>query len=101
MCFGPQMNRRAVRIALNALFTEDPTKDPILAKVLQSMGLDGTKPILHREHPVVVGTEEIRPLCPPDTATNGLLHDKQNPVIVQFTDMLGKFFPIHRFIWVN
>ena len=79
-------------LALNSLFTEDPAKDPALFKVLQSMGLDGEKAILHREHPAVVGSEERRPLCPPDTGTNGLLHDSLDPVKVQFTVMLGKFF---------
>ena len=80
MCFGPQMNRRVVRLALNGLFTRDLAKDPALAKVLQSVGLDGTKPILHRDHPVVVGTEHILPLCPPDTSMKSILDDKCNPV---------------------
>jgi hypothetical protein len=50
------------------------------------------KAILHREHPTVVGSEERRPLCPPDTGTNGLLHNSSDPVKTQFTFMLGKFF---------
>jgi hypothetical protein len=60
--------------------------------VLQSMGLDGKKNILHREHCIYFGSEERRPLCPSDTGTNGLLHDSLDPVKVQFTVMLGKFF---------
>ncbi len=72
------MNRRVVRLALDGLFTGDPEKDSALAKVLQSMGLDVKRPILHSNHPVVVGAEEIRPLCPPDTATKSLLHDRRN-----------------------
>jgi len=35
------MNRRVVCLVVNALFTENPAKDPALANVLQSMGLDG------------------------------------------------------------
>jgi hypothetical protein len=98
MCFVLQMNRRMVRLALNALFTGDPRKDPALAKVLQSVGLDGKKPILHREHPVVVGTEEIRPLCPPDTASKSLLRVGET-TCDQFMNMLGKFLlSIHMFI---
>ncbi len=86
------MNIRVACLAVNSLFTENPAKDPALAKVLQSMGLDGKKNILHREHPVLFGLEERRPLCPPDTRTDGLLHDSLNPVKVQFTGMLGKFY---------
>ena len=90
-----------MRLALNSLFTEDPAKDPALFKVLQSMGLDGEKAILHRGHPAVVGSEERPPLCPPDTATNGLLHESSEPVKVQFTFMLGKFFfRIHCFFGI-
>ena len=98
MCFGPQANRRAFSNALNTLFTQDPAKDPALVKVLQAVGLDGTKPILHREHPVVVGTEEIRPLCPPDTASKSLLRVGETKCD-QFMNMLGKFLlSIHMFI---
>ncbi len=65
MCFGPQMNRCVMCLAMNALFTEDPAKDPALYKMLQAVGLDGTKPILHCEHPVVTGTEQLLPSPPP------------------------------------
>ena len=67
MCFGPEVNRRVVHNAVNLLFTGNPEKDPALAKVLQSMGLDGQNSILHQEHPVFFGLEERHPLCPPDT----------------------------------
>ena len=99
MCFLPQMNRRVVRNALNALFTGDPGKDNVLAKVLQAMGLDGKTPILHRTHPVVVGREDSRPLCPPDTTTKSVVDDRQMPVNAQFINMLGKFFFSYKFYW--
>jgi hypothetical protein len=86
------MNRRVVRLALEALFTADPEKDPALAKVLQSVGLDGKKPILHGDHPVVVGKEDRLPLCPPDTTSKSIVQDGQIPVNAQFINMLGKFF---------
>ena len=92
MCFLPQMNRRVVRNAVNALFTGDPKKDNVLAKVQQALGLDGKTPILHRAHPVVVGREDSRPLCPPDTTTKSVVDDRQMPVNAQFINMLGKFF---------
>ena len=93
MYFGPpQGNRRVVRHALNSLFYDDPAKDPALEKVLQSMGLDGKKSILHREHCIYFGSEDRPFLCPPDTGTHGLLHDSSDPVKVQFSVMLGKFF---------
>jgi hypothetical protein len=84
MCFGPQMNRRVVLLALNGLFTGDPEKNPALAKVLQSVRLDGKKPILHRDHPDVVSKEEILSLCTLNTALKNLCalqtHSSQCPV---------------------
>jgi hypothetical protein len=99
MCFGPQANRRAFRNALNTLFTQDPAKDPALVKVLQAVGLDGTKPILHREHPVVVGMERILPLCPPTTSVKSVLHDTSKQVNAEFSSMLGKFVSPYIFCW--
>ncbi len=99
MCFGSQMNRRMVCLALNVLFTGDPAKDPALAKVHQAVGLEGTKPILHYDHPVVVGTEELLQLCPPDTNTKSIVDHHSKPVNAQFTSMLGKFlFSIQIFL---
>ena len=97
---GSQANRREVRKAVNLLFTENPSKDPALAKVLKSMGLDGTKPILHPEHPVILGsyTDGVRSttaLCPPDTKTISHVADRSKPVNVMFTNMLGNFFHTH------
>ena len=86
-----------MRLALNSLFNGDPAKDPALEKVLQSMGLDGKKSILHREHCIYFGSEERCTLCPPDTGTNGLLHDSSDPVKAQFTVMLGNFFFPHTY----
>ena len=99
MCFLPQMNRRVVRNAVNALFTGDPKKDNVLAKVQQALGLDGKTPILHRVHPVVVGREDSRPLCPPDTTKKSVVDDRQMPVNAQFINMLGKFFFSYKFYW--
>ena len=97
--FWTQANRRAFRNALNTLFTQDPAKDPALAKVLQAVGLDGTKPILHREHPVVVGTEQALPLCPPTTTVRSVLHDTSKQVNTEFSSMLGKFVFPYIFCW--
>ena len=95
-------NRTALaanRNALNTLFLEDQAKDPALAKVLQSVGLDGTKPILHSEHPVVVGMEWGLPLCPPTTSVRSVLHDISKQVNAEFSSMLGKFVFPYIFCW--
>ncbi len=74
------MNKQLVSLALNALFTDE---DPALAKVLQSVGLDGKRPILHRDHPVVVGKEDILPLCTPNAASKRILQDRSIQVNAQ------------------
>ncbi len=78
--------------AVNTSFTEDLAKDPALLKVLQAVGLDGTKPILHRAHPVVEGTEQTLPLYPPSTSVRSVLHDSSKPVNVEFSSILSTFF---------
>ncbi len=90
--------RCIVCLALNGLFTGYPENDPALSKVLRSVGLDGKKTILHSNHPVVVGREDILSLCPPDTCTKSLVQDGHIPVNAQFTFMLSKFFSPHTYI---
>ncbi len=56
-----------MRTALNLLLTGDPTTTIGLDKVLKAVGLPDDKPVLHREHPVVVGSEgPFVLLCPAD-----------------------------------
>ena len=99
MCFGPQANRRVFRVAVNTLFCGDPAKHPDLAQVLQAMGWDPSKTVLHREHPAVIFTEESLPLCPPATTVKSVLHDRSKQVNVEFSTMLGKFIFSYLFCW--
>ena len=85
MCFGPQANRRVFRVAVNTLICEDPAKHPDLAQVLQAMGWDPSKTVLHCVHPAVIGTEESLPLCPPATTIKSVLHDRSKQVNVEFS----------------
>ena len=92
--FGVQTDRAAARDAVNTLFLGNPTTNPALCKVHQAMGLPGTKPILHAEHPVVVGcgvTGEFV-LCPPDTHTTSSVIDTAVETNAQFIKVLGKHF---------
>ena len=83
-----------VRKAMNELFTNNPTTNPTLRKVLQDMGLPGNKPALHPEHPVVVGCGVAGKfiLCPEDTTSASSLSDSAVETNAQFINMLGKLF---------
>ena len=71
--------------------TGEPAAVPGLEKVLQAMGLSGKKPVLHAEHPVVVGlSEEQLLLCPPDTHRKSSVLQKESDVNTNFANMLGK-----------
>jgi hypothetical protein len=96
--FCAQANRMVVRKAMNELFRNNPTTNPTLRKVLQEMGLPGDKPVLHAEHPAVVGCgvpgEFI--FCPADTNSTSSFSDGTVETNVQFTTMLGKqYFRSH------
>ena len=92
MCFGPQANRRVFRVAVNTLFCGDPAKHPDLAQVLQAMGWDPSKTVLHREHPLLSVRRSHFPVCPPATTVKSALHDRSKQVNVEFSTMLGKLF---------
>jgi len=88
----------AVRRGLNELFLGNPTTNPALRKVHQAMGLPGDKPVLHAEHPAVVGCgvpgEFI--FCPADTNSTSIFSDGTVETNAQFTSMLGKqYFRSH------
>ncbi len=87
-----QANRLAVHKALNVLFLKNPATDPTLRKVLEEMGFAGDKPVLHPEHPAVVGCGEPGEfiLCPADTNSGSSFSDSAVETNAQFTNMLGK-----------
>ena len=88
-----QANRLAVHKALKGSAT-----DPSLRKVLEEMGFAEDKPVLHPEHPAVVGCgvqgEFI--FCPADTNSVSSFSDSAVETNAQFTNMLGKqYFRAH------
>ena len=80
-----------MRNAVNQMLTGDPSTTIGLAKVLQAVGLPGVNPVLHPEHPVVVGSEGPFVLCPVDTTTTSSVATT-SVVNTQFIHMLGKSF---------
>ena len=93
-----QANRLAVRKALNDLFLKNPATDPTLRKVLEEMGFAGDKPVLHPEHPAVVGcgVQGKFIFCPADTNSVSSFSDSAVETNAQFTNMLGKqYFRAH------
>jgi hypothetical protein len=95
-----QSNKAVVRRILNDLLLNNPATNPTLCKILEEMGLSGDKPVLHPEHPVVVGCgvagEFI--LCPVDTTSASSLSDSAVETNAQFIDMLGKLYFLTRLI---
>lgn len=89
-----------MRVAVNLLFTGDPATTTGLAKVLEAVGLPDDKPVLHPQHPVVVGTEGPFVLCPADTNTTSSL-TTTSVVNTQFVNMLGKSFCLIRLIGLH
>ena len=71
-------------VDVNTSFCGYLVKHPDLAQVLQAMGWDPSKTVLHRVHPAVIGTEESLPLCPPATSVKSVLHDRSKQVNVEF-----------------
>ena len=82
----------AVRRGLNDLFLGDPATNPALNKVHVAMGLPGTKPVLHAEHPAVVNCGESGEFifCPADTHRASSFTNSAVPTNAQFATMLGK-----------
>ncbi len=87
-----QANRAVLRKVLNDLLLNNPATNPTLCKMLKEMGLAGDKPVLHPEHPVLVGCgvagEFI--LSPADTTSACSLSDSAVETNAQFLNMLGK-----------
>ena len=96
-----QVNRAAIRSAVNTLFTGDPATLADLAAVHADLGWFANKPILHPEHPVVVEAAKAQPesrgeglgfiLCPSKATVSSSIYDKTVPMFADFQNLIGMF----------